>query len=369
MKSPNYRIVSVFHSPYPGAGRHAEFNSHKEALDYADNIRRGNTRSPLPNAPLPARDTLLAEILRAEKDFAGWLRWQSGRDFRPTGDSVARWLGDAYEFRAAQRAWRDECKSSRNEKRPKFDVKKNKTLVGKLLGVEIEYYPTLCQYECRYPSIENVVGDGSLAADGQEIRRLTWRGANGRLGIRNMIIAGRVDKLCGLHVHVDCRHLTEEQAAATYDRLEEVFSPFFKKLVPKSRIRNQYCHWHNNRSDRRGVGRYAAFNWHAYDEHQTIEFRMQGNFNPPAGRIRRDCLNSVAIETWALICQETLAWAADVSRPNPRNFGEFAMGLPEPLRSWVILRKETLWGCLRGVTVAERSITALSDSLAANAAN
>lgn len=349
-----YRVLSVV-SGYEGR----TFSDNRDAITYADSLESWQ-REPLPNAPLRARDTLLAHLARATDPRNGrglYVRPGLESSCISVRESLDRLRGELQGRRAAARAIR--------QTERKLSIKESPRHVGKLLGVEIEYYPGMCSYDCR-SRLEDIVGDGSLGDAGREIRRLTWQGEDGRLwGLKTMRIQGKVGKDFGLHVHVDARHLDKEAAEAGYDRLCRVFTKWFKKLCPKSRQNNPYCQWKNNRSGSldyhspsRGE-RYAAFNWCSYSEHGSIEFRMQGNFNPKRGRERADLLNVGAIENWALICQEAFAWACNPSRPDPRTFGEFACGFPEPLASWIRLRKESLWGSLEDVRMDERTESAL----------
>ena len=261
-----------------------------------------NRDTLLPNVPMRAKNTLLAALLRTG-------RFATGAKLKPAAPAPG--LVD----RAKERN------------------------IGKLLGVEIEYYP-----DSRIASspLKNVCGDGSLNAGGQEVRKLTWASRSGRLdGLLALKLSGRVDKACGLHVHVDARHLGKNgllSAEQTYDRVTECYA-FLKKLVPKSRLSNRYCAWRNNREGaetfRRPANglRYAAVNWQSFCEHGTIEFRCQGG-----------SLNVIKIETWALLCQWIVNYLAKPENTVPRSWAQFVALLPEPLRSWSILRKEKLYG-------------------------
>jgi hypothetical protein len=161
-----------------------------------------------------------------------------------------------------------------------------------------------------------------------------------------MLRGARVDKTCGLHVHIDCRHLPTSDlnsnslytAAQTYDRLTEL-TPFFKKIIPKSREENRYCEFKNNRSgsdnyQKPAAGeRYAAFNWLAYAEHKTIEFRMAAGST-----------NVAKIESWALLCQHVLAHCADKNKRLPTTWDQVLAILPQWMSDWCILRNLKLHG-------------------------
>ena len=243
-------------------------------------------------------------------------------------------------------------------------LKNNAALVGKLLAVEIEYIKT--------PGLEdvsNIVPGGSEALlsvvnDGtpnggvpiKEIRLLTVVNEEGRLhDLLDLDIKGKPNKNCGLHVHVDARHLGTNGllgAKETYDRLTnnetrggKTIRYCFKRLLPKSRHGNKYCPWRNNRygsayfrSNPHG-NRYAAFNFDAFGKHGTIEFRMGAGST-----------NKNKIEMWALLCQFILNYAANPLNEMPATWAQFLNILPEtralPLRSWAKMRHEQVSGAL-----------------------
>lgn len=288
--------------------------------DIKKRLRERNLPQRLtPNAPMAARDTLLAQLLR-------------------TG-------------RYAMFEYTKECPSPARiilkhpKKRPEY--------VGRLLGVEIEYYPSSDTLP-KSNRLTDVGDDGSLNSGGREIRRITWAAQDGRLhGLLALKLKGRVDKTCGLHVHVDVRHLGTEPrlgqpatlgALETYQRLIKLY-PMLKQLCLKSRWQNRFCKWVDNSTSGE---RYAAINYCSFDEHGTLEFRCQGGTT-----------NLVKIETWALICQYLVKWCADPCTGLPQTWAEFVAILPEPLRSWAILRKQKLHG--QSIQLDERSLSAVRD--------
>ncbi len=278
----------------------------------------------LPNVPMRADRTLLADMLR------------NGR-FCNQGRKFSR-ANVVIPFNVA------------NHRDVISKVKKNQ--FGKLIGVEIEYYPTNQKLRNFSSPLEDITSDGSLNCGGREIRRLTWIGPNGRLrGILSMNLKGKVDKTCGLHVHVDARHLGSEGflgSVETYERVIQ-FYPFLKKLVPKSRLDNQYCRWVNNCFNSDGCqnssSRYAAINYHSYSEHCTFEFRCQGG-----------SVNPEKIEAWALLCSFLVNYAAREKNNIPKTWLSFINMLPMNLKTWCIQRKEKLYGS--GADTSEVEIAA-----------
>lgn len=234
-------------------------------------------------------------------------------------------------------------------------------LVGKCLSVEVEYYPE-GNPAPREHANNDVGHDGSLDDGGIEVRTRTFKTESGRLeSLLEQEYDGSVNVRCGLHVHVDCRHLDPNHdaydaenrysAAETYDRLTELHA-FLQKLVPPSRLDNKYCEWVNNRigsatfeRPQNGL-RYAAINWCAFEEHRTIEFRCQSGST-----------NILKIEMWALLAQYLVDFCSNRENKLPKKWFQFVNILPEPVRSWAILRREKFIS-KRGIVVDARVVSA-----------
>jgi hypothetical protein len=285
------RIASVFDS--------------RKLLSY---YRREEERV-LPNVPMRAEKTLLADMLKRGDFVSGGIR-----RIRPQDNPY---------------------KPSRA-----VTVRQSKKFLGKLLGIEIEFYPD-AEMVCDSKSpLAVYTTDGSLGMGGRELQKLTWVNENGRIeGLLGLPLRGRIRKDCGLHVHVDVRHLPTNEdvcetlapelhtARETYLRLIQ-FYPMLKRLVPASRRRNSYCRWRNSISSH---DRYCAINFRSFNEHGTIEFRCQSG-----------SLNKVKIEMWTLLCQHLVKYAARTDTIIPRTWPKFVAILPEPVRSWAMLRKQKL---------------------------
>lgn len=80
----------------------------------------------------------------------------------------------------------------------------------------------------------------------------------------------RVNKSCGLHVHLDARGIGE-QAALKNARIMDSWLFHLQELVPPSRRNNQYCQFGVTLA--RGQ-RYRAVNLQSLASHQTIEVRL-----------------------------------------------------------------------------------------------
>lgn len=99
--------------------------------------------------------------------------------------------------------------------------------------------------------------------------------------VLNDELSARVDKTCGLHVHLDCRKMAKEPM---YDRLTENVD-FLMAMLPGSRRKSQYCRV--NPKDRTlqemidGSDRYWAINPRSISEHGTIELRAHSGTTDP----------------------------------------------------------------------------------------
>lgn len=80
----------------------------------------------------------------------------------------------------------------------------------------------------------------------------------------------RVNKSCGLHVHLDMRHVAKTAAWDIGFRLESAL-PLLSQCVPESRRNNEYCKMTISRND---SDRYCAINMASYSDYKTIEVRM-----------------------------------------------------------------------------------------------
>lgn len=252
------------------------------------------------NVPIAARNTLLAERLRTGTAFGP-------KDKMPP--MVAKKVTPTTAFQRAK-----------------------ETLVGELIGVEIEYYPKPGTRVYPRTNLTRVVSDGSLNFGGYEINKVTWQSASGRLeGLLNLKLDGKVDKTCGLHVHVDARHLGKNgllTVEETYKKLVRLARRHLKRLCPASRRNNRYCRFKSNLD---GSSRYCAVNFMSYAEHGTLEFRMQAGST-----------NLAKIEAWALLCQHVLNWCAKPENKVPSAWPKFIQSLPPRLQGWAILREAKL---------------------------
>lgn len=237
----------------------------------------------------------------------------------------------------------------------RFDVTTNKkpdaTSLGDWIGIEIECFIPFASMNCgenthdahlelgekiKAARISNVTvkGDGSIRNDENtfavEICILFKRGNLESLEkICTLLnsLSARVNKSCGLHVHLDARDVNSRQATLRGRRLLNALD-IFAAMVPKSRRNNQYCALEMNRQ--KGGSRYAAVNMHAYNKFQTIEVRLHSSTT-----------DFQKIAKWVSILFKT-SRAVKMSVKKPSSIMEFAqkVGLNDAELSHVLSRTE-----------------------------
>lgn len=331
----NYGTIVTFRSSgtLPD-GRYAyrehKFWNLKSSRTYQSSSSITTTPMPVHGVPMRARDTLLAQLIASS----------TGMEFLKRGGVLYRIAGQGLRDLRQQHQF----PKSILHPSPKDRARRIESLVGKLIGVEVEFYP--CSGSSLPTTLPGGLGDvaydGSVP-NGREIRRMTWASKGRRLPavlqLAPLLEGGHVDKRCGLHVHIDVRHLPKPgkgtpelcDAAETYDRLVMLY-PMLKKLVPPSRLRNKYCKWVPNRDGHPSAStistRYAAINWHAYQEHGSIEFRMAAGST-----------NIVKIESWALLCQHLVYHCSRRDWYVPSTWKQFLATLPKWMASWCAIRQ------------------------------
>lgn len=329
----NYGTIVTFRSSgYLPDGRYSYRESKSWPLK-ASRLSYSDSYLPMPvhGVPMRARDTLLAQLMASSAGMA--LLNRGAIDYRMVDQGL--------------RGLRKQLQTPNSTLCPslKDRARRIESLVGKLIGVEVEFYPRSVSSLPTTLSggLGDVAYDGSIGNGGREIRRMTWASTGRRLPavlqLAPLLEGGHVDRKCGLHVHIDARHLPKPgkgtpelcDAAETYDRLVMLY-PMLKKLVPPSRLRNSYCKWAPNRdghpSARTISSRYAAINWHAYTEHGSIEFRMASGST-----------NIVKIESWALLCQHLVYHCSRREWSVPSTWKQFLAILPKWMASWCAIRQ------------------------------
>lgn len=84
-----------------------------------------------------------------------------------------------------------------------------------------------------------------------------------------------VNKTCGLHVHLDARHLKNKGVKLIGRRLGRAL-PVLKWIVDPSRHNNTFCQMDVSRFTSTHSSRYFAINLTAFFRYKTIEIRMHG---------------------------------------------------------------------------------------------
>lgn len=365
-----YKVLSLFRTA--GTNRYDRYGylrAQSAVTDrYADGrygmtirqIDNCNQIAPVHGVPMKAKDTLLAQLLRSST--GRWMLTRSEHTSLLTTYTSARYQTSLHDVRVGELPKPNaELPMLKDPNRVRHLILNSPSKKGKLLSVEIECYNMAITTAS--DGLTDIAHDGSLIsrrAAGLELRRISWTDKNGRLsgllGLEKYFKGAWVDKTCGLHVHVDARHLRKPgmgaddhmdldlcDAAETYDRLTLLY-PVLKRLVPRSRWNNKYCRFYNNRggSDtyrRPGNGdRYAAINWCSYARHRTIEFRLGSGST-----------NLVKIESWALLCQFLFDWCSKRSNTVPTRWPQFLAILPGWMKDWCIMRNLKLHGGLDAI--------------------
>lgn len=327
-------------------------------------IDSANHVTPVNGIPMRAKDTLLAQLMQSSTGRYMLLS-RDGHVDNLIRNATSRYMVSLKDLRRASfKRVEVEASTINDPERIRHFILNTKSKVGKLISVEIECY-NLQDYGKANRGLTEIVHDGSLSSRhgvGRELRRISWVDKDGRLsgllGLEKHFKGASVDKTCGLHVHIDARHLPkrisfEDQmvdpgylhtAAETYDRLTLLY-PVLKKLIPKSRWNNRYCRLYNNRENSDTYrspadgDRYSAINWCSYSKHGTIEFRLCSGST-----------NLVKIESWALICQYLFDWCSKRSNTVPTKWPQFLAILPGWMKDWCIMRNLKLHGGFGGMT-------------------
>ena len=192
----------------------------------------------------------------------------------------------------------------------------NKNIKKRYFGVEVETsHFGDCGSNSKYlGDYFNGVEDGSIS--GVEIVSVKLMGDNGLKIIHNAMKEAverhyaKVDKCCGLHIHIDIRDFSVEQIKTLHDFCVNNYDAF-KFVVPKSRVDNSYCkrlekytnmlsaktthdavlelthpnYWFNSASDKKStiesfksnkyvIDRYVWANFGSYGQKGTIEIRL-----------------------------------------------------------------------------------------------
>lgn len=365
-----YKVLSLFRSA--GTNRYDRYDYLRAQSAVADRYTDGrygmtirqidncNNIAPVHGVPMNAKDTLLAQLLQSST--GRWMLTRGEYMSHLTTYSSARYQVTITDVRKCDLPKPNAVLPMlKDPTRIRHLILSSPSKKGKLLSVEIECYNMAITTAS--DGLTDIAHDGSLIsrrAAGLELRRISWTDKNGRLsgllGLEKYFKGAWVDKTCGLHVHVDARHLRKPgmdvddhmdldlcDAAETYDRLTLLY-PVLKRLVPRSRWNNKYCKFYNNRegSDTYrcpGNGdRYAAINWCSYARHRTIEFRLGSGST-----------NLVKIESWALLCQFLFDWCSKRNNTVPTRWPQFLAILPGWMKDWCIMRNLKLHGGLDAI--------------------
>lgn len=243
---------------------------------------------------------------------------------RPTGYKVVRWFENRKiefylappsrdvsrpeQWRQIKEQFREAIQRARAERRAahvdtlaqkptNFHLQKNALRMLKTykkpdanvrsVGIEIECcIPRNADMTKLWPVAQyvNVTSDGSVHPDKEGYAAVEFRVCTPAFKMAEVItqmckilndMGARVNKTCGLHVHLDQRNRTP-------DEMKVIFSNFIRaqnllfEVVPKSRRNNSYCKKHRGTDfDQATRGqRYKAINATAFRKHNTLEIRL-----------------------------------------------------------------------------------------------
>lgn len=203
--------------------------------------------------------------------------------------------------------------------------------VGKLVGIEIEFG---CKQDSElqevdsesYPvhpgitwktdsSVGAFENDGMTVGHRQEVNMLInperedeWSKVESTLRwLRSE--GGRVNATCGLHVHLDTRHMSHSKYISRAAGLRTMFKAWAKYTVNKRRATNYFCNIE-------GRDRYSAVNTQCRNEHNTIEIR-----------IGHSTLNVMKVRLWT----DFLRWAISAKKSEITSFEGFMSSSCEPV--------------------------------------
>lgn len=142
-------------------------------------------------------------------------------------------------------------------------------------------------------------------------------------------IGAKVNKTCGLHVHLDCRTRDKE---IVFSNLVASQSLLYE-MQPKQRRENEYCKRVESRSFAQQFGhirgnrhdRYGGVNALAYDRHRTIEIRMHTGTT-----------NAIKINNWVKLLVSIATKETEIQLPvsTPNELSQL-VGLPDGVVSYM----------------------------------
>ena len=232
------------------------------------------------------------------RDDLGWVKLPllrfSGVEQKSWGSIIASGLdrelrraawasGEGYTVKRAARLWRDRFQPSESTLQTFIQKMRAKPLCpetfkyDRAVGVEIECFGEIGRKALAeaLPLWAKVTGDGSInptEGSAHEVRVLLVRRELEprlfRLCRRLEALGLRVNRSCGLHVHLDQRGQTEQQLERRA-KIMDAWLCALQELVPASRRDNSYCRFGVSWKDR-----YHAVNLCAFSSHRTLEIRL-----------------------------------------------------------------------------------------------
>lgn len=161
-------------------------------------------------------------------------------------------------------------------------------------------------------------------------------------------LGATLTRRCGVHVHLDARHLSMTEAAARARRLLN-WLRLLRELVPENRRYNDFCRLESNVEEvineddyEEYSSRYYAVNFYSYPKFKSLEVRLHSGTLVPSKivhwvRLMKRCMETAAprrvagqqidiftlLSTLKLSPKECRYWAKRHQELNPDQYAEF----------------------------------------------
>lgn len=239
---------------------------------YVDRLKMGGT-----DALASKRQGSIAKLMRELRDV--------DTDHRPSTKNLGQWVGVEIECLIPHREGHGDCECEFNDDGDR-EYECNSCANGNNWSEDDAHSWLRDKLTAAGVSRVQVKSDGSVCDDsGHGVEcTILFDSSHGFEPLHRLCNALHkagcyVNKSCGLHVHLDARHLKAKQVKKIGQSLGHAL-PVIKYLVDKSRHNNNYCQMQVSGMGRR-ADRYCAVNMTAFEKYKTIEIRLHGgSINP-----------------------------------------------------------------------------------------
>jgi hypothetical protein len=181
--------------------------------------------------------------------------------------------------------------------------------LGKYVGIEIECLTGSWDDLARRfdkAGVKNTIikDDGSVEGEGEPTEVCVLSTINDLSNLKKVMeslndAVATVNTSCGLHIHLDMRHVTKTRAKQIARRMAKAL-PVLRKTVAPYRNVSEYCEANLSNGDR-----YAAINTECYDKYGTIEIRLH-----------QGTLDFIKIRNWIMLLYKLSRAAKLSTRPS-----------------------------------------------------